>query len=513
MKWMAKKPETAEGAREESTAKGSGERKGEGKRKGGKAPKAEEEDWSWTWTSDRYSDWWSWQDWGKESKSDRKGYGRESKGKENFKGKSKDSGKGKGRGDFRDEGEERGKGKKGKEDGKGKKGGKGVPDAPVENSAKTVAEVEAEMAKGKGKIERVKRSPDSGAKQPIEATGEICQVHKHSSMGCAVVSMKSADMREAIMNYAEHTFGKNTSGRVQMEIGEVKVQLKRHTDKQTKREVVTDIFVAWGHQQEKDSPLTVEDISEKFDQLYKDAKAAPPAESLPPQVPAHTPPLASQLAGAHHLLGGMRVPPPPPQLPGAVPQAPPHMPPAPHAHPHAHSPANPYYNAMCNMMSNPAMNPYLQQQLIAQQAAAYAYQQQLQQQQLMQMYAQESKGGKYGKAKGSGKGKDAGKGKEPAPEGPPAPTYPAPAPAPAPEPSAPAPEAEAEPKPEGGVEQAAVAVPDFTPAKPRLLQIVDPVSGKPIDTMGMNFAPRKPSTPLQITNPNTGEAVAIETKG
>ena len=74
--------------------------------------------------------------------------------------------------------------------------------------------------------------------------------------------------------------------------------------------------------------------------------------------------------------------------------------------------------------------------------------------------------------------------------------------------------------------------------------------GKPIDTMGMNFVPylpqeaprlilcdpaavfrRKPSTPLQITNPNTGEAalcavgpcaptllelleaVAIETKG
>ena len=28
---------------------------------------------------------------------------------------------------------------------------------------------------GKGKIERVKRNPDSGAKQPIETKGEICQ--------------------------------------------------------------------------------------------------------------------------------------------------------------------------------------------------------------------------------------------------------------------------------------------------------------------------------------------------
>ena len=69
---------------------------------------------------------------------------------------------------------------------------------------------------GKGKIERVKRSPDSGAKQPIETKGEICQawprvkfsssvsqwaakVHKHSSMGCAVVSMQSASMREAML--------------------------------------------------------------------------------------------------------------------------------------------------------------------------------------------------------------------------------------------------------------------------------------------------------------------------
>jgi len=30
--------------------------------------------------------------------------------------------------------------------------------------------------------------------------------------------------------------------------------------------VVTDIFVAWGHQQEKDSPLTVDEIAQFFDQ-------------------------------------------------------------------------------------------------------------------------------------------------------------------------------------------------------------------------------------------------------
>ena len=91
----------------------------------------------------------------------------------------------------------------------------------------------ADGPQGKGKIERAKRSAESGGKQPIEATGDHCQaaelhelqsvrlffihlfvsllhflfkkngnayvaqVHKHSGMGCAVVSLESAAMREA----------------------------------------------------------------------------------------------------------------------------------------------------------------------------------------------------------------------------------------------------------------------------------------------------------------------------
>ncbi|CAJ1437884.1 unnamed protein product [Effrenium voratum] len=65
-------------------------------------------------------------------------------------------------------------------------------------------------------------------------------------------------------------FGKSEKGKLEMDIADVKVQLKRHTDKTTKQEVVTDIFVAWGHQQEKDSPLTVHEIAERFDKLYQD---------------------------------------------------------------------------------------------------------------------------------------------------------------------------------------------------------------------------------------------------
>ncbi len=51
------------------------------------------------------------------------------------------------------------------------------------------------------------------------------QVHKHSGMGCAVVSLAAADTREAIMCYAEKTFGRSAAGKLEMDIADVKVQL------------------------------------------------------------------------------------------------------------------------------------------------------------------------------------------------------------------------------------------------------------------------------------------------
>jgi len=55
--------------------------------------------------------------------------------------------------------------------------------------------------------------------------------------------------------------------------------------------------------------------------------------------------------------------------------------------------------------------------------------------------------------------------------------------------------------------QSPEVAPDYAPAKPRLLPIVDPNSGQSINTLQMNFEPRKPSSPLKIINPSSGEAV------
>lgn len=57
--------------------------------------------------------------------------------------------------------------------------------------------------------------------------GSMCpgQVHKHSGMGCAVVSLSAAETREAIMCYAEKTYGRSAAGKLEMDIADVKVQL------------------------------------------------------------------------------------------------------------------------------------------------------------------------------------------------------------------------------------------------------------------------------------------------
>mmetsp|Transcript_6309 Transcript_6309/g.11824 ORF Transcript_6309/g.11824 Transcript_6309/m.11824 type:complete len:678 (+) Transcript_6309:71-2104(+) len=441
---------------------------------------------------------------------------------------------------------------KGKAAGKGKKGDrdeyrKDTRDEPRSadprvGGVKTVAEIEAEMKDdGKPRIEKKVRGPEHMGKQPVEAKGDHCEVHKHSGMGCAVVSMDTAAAREALFRYAEIRFGTSApDNRVKMDIGDVTVQLKRHTDKSTKREVVTDVFVAWGHQQEKDSPLTVDEIAEAFDKLYSEALAAGPGvnQALPAQTAAAA--AAAQLtaalaAGQNPMLGmGGRpmVPPPPTHLPQMGQQ----MPNMAMAGQTAPGSAAAYYDyaqraAMYNMyMQNPQAMQMYQQQMMAQQQAAQAYVQQQQQMMLQQQQLQrqlqeqhQPQPRKGGKGKGGEKGEKGDKGKGAAASSAPAAgpvaaggqgaaAQVAAAVPSAAAPAAEAPEAPATPTKAADGDDKEEVVRDYAPAKPRLLAIVDPVSGKPIDTIGMNFAPRKPSSPLKIINPSSGQAVELEEK-
>jgi len=91
----------------------------------------------------------------------------------------------------------------------------------------------------------------------MEEVGENVTVRKHSSMGCAVISMRDPRVRDAILAAASET---NISG--------MRVQMKPHHDKDTKAEVPTDIFVAWGHKEEKKNPLSERELAKHFDQKH-----------------------------------------------------------------------------------------------------------------------------------------------------------------------------------------------------------------------------------------------------
>eukprot|EP00403_Amphidinium_massartii_P034177 CAMPEP_0178452620 /NCGR_PEP_ID=MMETSP0689_2-20121128/44346_1 /TAXON_ID=160604 /ORGANISM="Amphidinium massartii, Strain CS-259" /LENGTH=797 /DNA_ID=CAMNT_0020078347 /DNA_START=11 /DNA_END=2401 /DNA_ORIENTATION=+ len=117
------------------------------------------------------------------------------------------------------------------------------------------------------RFERVDRSEDP-RRQPVEEASENVTVKKHSSMGCAVITLKDKRVREAIVAEGE-----------KITIASIKVQIKPHKDKDTKQEVPTDIFAAWGRQVEKMTPLSEREIVGWFEAKHKELTDAWRAET------------------------------------------------------------------------------------------------------------------------------------------------------------------------------------------------------------------------------------------
>lgn len=113
--------------------------------------------------------------------------------------------------------------------------------------------------------ERVDR-PQDPRRLPVEQVGVNVTVRKHSSMGCAVVSFADPRVRQAVVAQGD-----------QATINGVKVQIVPHQDKDTGLEVETDLFVAWGRQVEKTTPLSDHEIVRFFDQRCVEARAMMPA--------------------------------------------------------------------------------------------------------------------------------------------------------------------------------------------------------------------------------------------
>lgn len=210
----------------------------------------------------------------------------------------------------------------------------------VLSGAKTVQQIEAEMliAKLSSKGETNTNILDKLGKTPLEAKGSHCDVKKHSDIGCAVVTMESQSAREVVMRLAiqqseaearnapltdDHS-GKER--RPEIKIGDVKAQLRSHIDKATKGEFPNDIFVAWGRQAEKVSPLSPTVIASTFDSLFREARkqlAATMQDAV--VIPSHSiaksprgSPRGADATRSGHMQPGVGVPSNPPMPPQPV---------------------------------------------------------------------------------------------------------------------------------------------------------------------------------------------------
>mmetsp|Transcript_64882 Transcript_64882/g.101134 ORF Transcript_64882/g.101134 Transcript_64882/m.101134 type:complete len:826 (-) Transcript_64882:100-2577(-) len=163
-----------------------------------------------------------------------------------------------------EDGEGKGKGK-GKKGGKGKhKDGKdGERPERSERPRRERDSGEGDDGHDKQPLERIDRSDDP-RRQAIEEVGEHVTVKKHSSMGCAVISLRDPRVREAMLVM----LGERTS------VAGTPIQLKPHFDKDTKIEVVTDIFAAWGRQAEKNNPLPERELMKFFEGKHAEIVAS-----------------------------------------------------------------------------------------------------------------------------------------------------------------------------------------------------------------------------------------------
>jgi len=118
---------------------------------------------------------------------------------------------------------------------------------------------------------------DRKPRQAIETASKFLTVRKHTSMGCAVLSFRDPQVREAVLKEGE-----------EVTISGVRVQLQPHKDKETGEDVPTDVFAAWGRKVEKATPLSESKLLSHFDAKHRDlveksrAFGGPPSEAPPP---------------------------------------------------------------------------------------------------------------------------------------------------------------------------------------------------------------------------------------
>eukprot|EP00928_Gymnodinium_smaydae_P097413 TRINITY_DN8822_c0_g4_i1.p1 TRINITY_DN8822_c0_g4~~TRINITY_DN8822_c0_g4_i1.p1 ORF type:complete len:211 (-),score=17.58 TRINITY_DN8822_c0_g4_i1:219-761(-) len=139
---------------------------------------------------------------------------------------------------------------------------------------------------GSGSGARQRRAKVEIREEAVLATGLHCSVRKHVRLGCAVVNFKTESMREAVMIYFLHNYEEEVAAwRRQQD--DLAVTVQQHFDKSANEFDRTGLYVNWGREAEKASPIPVQFIRERFDHIVTTMLSlsrknrAPPPDEVP----------------------------------------------------------------------------------------------------------------------------------------------------------------------------------------------------------------------------------------
>lgn len=119
--------------------------------------------------------------------------------------------------------------------------------------------------------------------EPWEQCGELVTVKMHCSMGCAIVSLRDPRLRDLILEDVGHG----------ILINGISVQVRPHVEAGSQQEASTDMFVVWGGEAERATPLSEDAVREFFAAQCRKCSVKPPLEDSAAILPSP----ALQLAG------------------------------------------------------------------------------------------------------------------------------------------------------------------------------------------------------------------------
>eukprot|EP00928_Gymnodinium_smaydae_P037512 TRINITY_DN26023_c0_g2_i1.p1 TRINITY_DN26023_c0_g2~~TRINITY_DN26023_c0_g2_i1.p1 ORF type:complete len:258 (-),score=43.09 TRINITY_DN26023_c0_g2_i1:319-1017(-) len=104
---------------------------------------------------------------------------------------------------------------------------------------------------------------------PTTYEGVHCKIFKHSSFGCAVVTLPSSDVQAMLLKSIARV--RVSDGLKVIEVEGCEVTVRSHVDKFSSKESLTGLFVGWGRQVELSTPLRLESLAKVIDDYVESA--------------------------------------------------------------------------------------------------------------------------------------------------------------------------------------------------------------------------------------------------